>query len=113
MPDRLPGPLRYLDFELSEGDDGVTTLDAMASTPAGEHAAVLAEAQQVLDWAWRQFPHSHGPVDEGNDWDHHLHTAVEDGRWHVVALTLTGSRRFVDAFVAASSYSAQGGGRVQ
>lgn len=93
--------LRYLSFDLSEGDDGVTTLDALASTPADEHAAVMAEATQVLDWAWQRFPHGHGPLDEGHDWHHHLYTRVEDGRWHVVALTLAGSRRFVDAFEAA------------
>ena len=113
MPDGPPVPLRYLSFELSEGDDGVSTLDAMASTGPDEQAAVLAEAQQVLDWAWRHFPHSHGPVDEGGDWDHHLHTAVEDGRWHVVALTLGATRRFVDAFFAALSYSADGQARLQ
>lgn len=98
MPE--PVPLRYLEFELSEGGDGVSTLDAMASTPAEQHAAVLAEVQQVLDWAWRRFPDSHGPVDEGQDWDHHLHTTVEEGCWHVVALTLSASPRFVDLFVA-------------
>lgn len=92
--------MRYLSFDLSDNDDGVTTLEAMASTPAAEHAQALAEAQQVLDWAWQQFPHTHGPADEGMDWDHDLQVHVEGGHWHVVALTLTGSARFVEAFVA-------------
>lgn len=93
--------MRYMDFELSEGSDGVTTLDAMAATPAGRHAEVLAEAQAVLAWCRREFPHTQGPVDEGLDWDHDLHVGLEDGGWHTVSLTLTGSPRFVEAFLAA------------
>jgi hypothetical protein len=94
--------MHYLSFDLIEGTDGVSTLDAMASTSATQHAAAMAEAQQVLDWAWQHFPHSHGPVDEGMDWDHDLQVRVEgEGRWHTVTLTLTGSPRFVEAFLAA------------
>ena len=93
--------LHYLSFERSEGAEGVTTLEAMASTRAAQHAAVLAEVQQVLDWAWQGFAHNHGPADDGGDWDHHLHVHVEDGHWHVVTLTLTASAAFVDAFQAA------------
>jgi len=92
--------MRYLDFELSEGSDGVTTLEAMASTPSAQHAAVLAEAEAVLVWCRREFPHTQGPVDEGLDWDHDLQASLEDGGWHMVTLTLTGSARFVDAFLA-------------
>lgn len=91
--------VQYLSFEPSEGADGVTTLEAMASTAAAQHAAVMAEAQQVLDWAWRRFPHTHGPADDGMDWDHDLQVHVEDGRWHTVTLTLTASPRFLAAFV--------------
>ena len=47
--------MNYLAFEHSADDDGVTTLEALASTAADQHAAVMAEAQQVLDWAWRHF----------------------------------------------------------
>ncbi|MCR5883797.1 hypothetical protein LRS03_13385 [Rhizobacter sp. J219] len=93
--------MHYLTFDLSDNDDGVTTLEALASTPAAQHAAVLAEVQQVLDWAWRAFPHTHGPADDGMDWDHDLQVHVEAGDWHSVTLTLTGSARFVEAFVAA------------
>lgn len=93
--------MNYLSFELSEGSDGVATLEAMAATGAEEHGAVLAEAQQVLGWAWQHFAHTHGPADEGMDWDHDLQVQVEDGRWHTVALTLTGSPRFVAAFLEA------------
>lgn len=93
--------MHYLTFEFSEGADGVTTLEAMASTAAAHHAAAMAEAMQVLDWAWRRFPHSHGPADDGHDWDHDLQVRLEDGRWHVVTLTLTGSPGFVAEFLAA------------
>jgi hypothetical protein len=92
--------LNYLSFELSEGSDGIATLEAMAATGAEEHAAVMAEVQQVLDWAWTNFPHTHGPADDGMDWDHQLQLGVEGGRWHAVTLTLTGSPRFVEAFLA-------------
>jgi hypothetical protein len=92
--------LNYLSFELSEGSDGVATLEAMAATGAEEHAAVMAEVQQVLAWAWTNFPHTHGPADDGMDWDHELQIGVESGHWHAVTLTLTGSPRFVEAFLA-------------
>ena len=93
--------MRHLSFDLGEGDDGVSTLEALAATPAAEHAAVLAEAKQVLDWAWREFPDSHGPADDGGHWDHDLQVVVEPGGWHAVTLTLTGSTTFVDEFLAA------------
>ena len=73
----------------------------MASTSAEHHAAVMGEVQQVLDWAWRHFPQTHGPADDGMDWDHDLQVTVEDGRWHAVTLTLTASERFVEEFFAA------------
>jgi hypothetical protein len=90
--------LKYLTFEFSENAEGLTTLEAMASTSAEQHGAAMAEVQQVLDWAWAHFAHSHGPADEGNDWDHELQLSVEDGRWHAIALTLTGSAAFVAEF---------------
>lgn len=92
--------MHYLNFDLSEDTEGVTTLDAMASTAAAQHAAVMAEVQRVLDWAWQQYPHGHGPVDDGMDWDHDLQLQVEDGGWHTVSLSLAGSPRFIEAFVA-------------
>jgi len=93
--------MHYLRFDLSEDTEGVSTLEALASTAAEQHAAVMAEVQRVLDWARRSFPHTHGPVDEGMDWDHDLQVGVEPGGWHAVTLTLTGSARFVDEFFAA------------
>jgi hypothetical protein len=94
-----PMPLHYLHFDLSEGDDGVSTLHALASTrDDAQHAAVLQEAQQVLDWAWQQFPHSHGPADDGMDWDHELQVLPEAGGWRTVSLTISASERFVQAW---------------
>jgi VCBS repeat-containing protein len=93
--------MHYLSFDLSDNDEGVSTVEALASTPAAQHAAVMAEVQGVLDWAWQHFPHTHGPADEGMDWDHDLQVSVEDGQWHAVTLTLSGSPRFVEAFLAA------------
>ena len=90
----------FLSFDLAEVDDGVSSLEAMASTGSEQHAAVMAEVQQVLDWAWRRYPASHGPVDDGMDWDHDLQVTTEDGGWHTVTLTLTGSARFVEDFLA-------------
>ena len=76
------------------------TIEALASTSAAQHAAVLAEAQQVLDWAWRAFPHTHGPADDGGEWDHDLQVGVEGGGWHAVTLTLTGTAEFARDFAA-------------
>lgn len=91
----------YLTFAVDEVDDGVSSMEAMASTSPKHHAAVMAEVQQVLDWAWHHFPDTHGPIDDGMEWDHDLQVLVEEGGWHTVTLTLTGSGPFVAAFLAA------------
>ena len=90
----------YLTFAFDEVDGGVATLEAMASTKAAQHAAVMGEVQQVLDWAWRHFPDAHGPIDDGMHWDHDLQVTIEAGGWHTVTLTLTGTGRFVEEFIA-------------
>ena len=91
-------PLQYLTFDVSDNDEGVVTIEALAATSLAQHAAVLAEAQQVLDWAWRAFPHTHGPADEGGEWDHDLQVGVEGAGWHAVTLTLTGTPEFAREF---------------
>ena len=93
--------LQFLSFDVSDNDEGVVTIEALASTSAAQHAAVLAEAQQVLDWAWRAFAHTHGPADEGGEWDHDLQVGVEGDGWHAVTLTLTGTAEFAREFGAA------------
>ncbi|MCM5682283.1 hypothetical protein M8A51_22365 [Schlegelella sp. S2-27] len=91
----------YLTFDLSHDAGGLTTIEAMASTAAAQHAAVMFEVQQLLDWAWAHFPDTHGSMDDGMDWDHDLQLHVEDGGWHTVTLTLAASSRFADAWRAA------------
>jgi hypothetical protein len=92
--------LRLLTLDISDNDEGVVTIEALASTSAAGHAAALAEAQQVLDWAWHAFPHTHGPADEGGEWDHDLQVVAEADGWHAVTLTLTGTPEFARAFEA-------------
>jgi hypothetical protein len=93
--------LRYLTLDLSDNDEGITTIEALASTSAAQHLAALAEAQQVLDWAWRTFPHTHGPADDGGQWDHDLQVGIEGDGWHAITLTLTGTPEFAAEFSAA------------
>ena len=93
--------LQLLALDVSDNDEGVVTIEALASTPAAQHAAALAEAQRVLAWAWRAFPHTHGPADDGGEWDHDLQVHVEPDGWHAVSLTLTGTAEFAGAFVQA------------
>lgn len=90
----------FLTFEHTEVDDGVSSLEAMASTAVEQHTAVMAEVQKVLDWAWRRYPASHGPIEDGMDWDHDLQVTIEEGGWHTVTLTLTGTARIVEEFLA-------------
>jgi hypothetical protein len=90
-----------LTLDISDNDEGIVTIEALASTPAARHAEALAEAQAMLDWAWRAFAHTHGPADDGGEWDHDLQVHVEPGGWHAVTLTLTGTPEFARAFLAA------------
>ena len=99
-------PLHYLTVDLSDNDEGIVTIEALASTSAVQHAAAMAEVQQVLDWAWRAYPHTHGPADDGGQWDHDLQVGVEGDGWHAVALTITGSAEFAREFAAAFGESA-------
>lgn len=95
--------LQFLTFDLSDDTDGVCTIEAMASTDPAHAALVDAEVQLVLDWAWRRFPDSHGPLDEGHAWDHDLQTVQEQAGgqvWRTVTLTFSASPAFVDAFTA-------------
>jgi len=93
-------PLHWLTLDVSDNDEGVVTIEALASSDAAGQAAALAEAHAILAWAWRAFPDSHGPADDGGQWDHDLQSGVEAGGWHAVALTLTGTPEFARAFAA-------------
>lgn len=92
--------MRYLCFDLSEGSDGIQTLDAMASTREAEHAAVMAEVAQVLAWAQAEFAGQQGPVEDGHAWDHDLLVQREAGGWVTVTLSLSASAAFAEAFEA-------------
>lgn len=92
--------MRHLSFDLTDGSDDILTLEAMASTRAAEHAAVMAEVAQVLAWAQAEFGGRQGPVEDGNAWDHELLVQQEDGGWITVTLTLSASPEFADAFRA-------------
>ncbi len=97
-------PLQYLTCEVVDTTDRITVLEWLASTPPAQsarHDAALAEAQLLLDWAWRHFGASHGPAEDGGDWNHDLQVQVEPDGWHTLALTLTGSEHFAQACLAA------------
>lgn len=92
--------MRHLTFDLTDSSDGILTLEAMASTREAEHAAVMAEVNQVLAWAQANFGGRQGPVEDGNVWDHELLVQHEDGGWITATLTLSASAEFVAAFQA-------------
>jgi len=93
--------LHWLTLDVSDNDEGVVTIEALASTDAAGHAAALAEADAILDWAWHAYPGTHGPADEGGQWDHDLQSGIEGDGWHSVALTLTDTPEFAQTFAAA------------
>lgn len=90
--------LDYLDFEVADDGEGVTTFDALADVDTRHAAALRAEVKQVLDWAGQRFGVA-APLDEGGEWDCALDDNDADGRT-VVALTLSGPEAFARAFEA-------------
>lgn len=95
----MDSPLRYLVFDLTDSSDDILTLEAVASTKQTEHAAVMAEVEQVMTWARAEFGSRQGPVEDGHAWDHALAIQHEADGWITVALTLGASPVFVDAFL--------------
>ena len=78
-------PLRYLDFDYSEDDDGNGTWDAMASVTPEHLPALRAELETVLCWAHRAFAGQRAPLDEGGEWDFDLltlHEGAAPDQWH-------------------------------
>lgn len=96
-------PLRWLDFDYSEGSDDTGVFDALASV-APEHAAeVEAEIAQVLAWAEASFPGRRAPIEDGGDWDVEvqvLHEANAGAARVAFALTISGAPAFCEAFRA-------------
>jgi len=93
--------LRWLTLDISDNDEGIVTIEAQGATSLAQRTQAQAEAQAILDWAWREFPHTHGPADDGGQWDHDLQAHDEGGGWHSVVLTLTGDAAFAQAFAQA------------
>lgn len=94
-------PLQYLTCEVVQTTDELTVLEWLASTRAAQHAAALAEAQQLLDWARQHHGAEQGPAEEGGAWDHDLQVQAEADGWHSVALTLTCRPDIAEACLAA------------
>ena len=110
--------LDYLIFDPTDEEDGACSFDAMASVLPPRLPALLREVQAVLGWAHRDF----GAADAEGEWDYELQATDEggepvavsydaaraqveltqppDGRL-TLALTVTGSAAFADAFRAA------------
>jgi len=94
---------RVFDYFQEEGTGQFLVMDYIA----GQDLKYLLEQHQVppldqvLAWAAQHFPHSQGPLDDGNDWHHDLQLQVEEGAWHSVTLTLSGSDRFAAEFLQA------------
>ena len=104
--------LDYLVFDVSEDTDDVHTFDALASVQAGQRAAVEAEVSKVRNWCRQRFPLGPGPLEHGLDWDEDHHWRVEPptggaNAWHTMALTLTGTPAFAQAFREAFSDALQ------
>jgi hypothetical protein len=99
--------LDYLDFDYSEDAAGWGSFDALASTLAAHHPAVLAQVQAVLDWANSAFAGQRAPLDEGGEWDHALQvlrerpgtaaSGVDTDRYNV-SFVITGTPAFCTAF---------------
>lgn len=126
--------LRYLEFENSEGTDGIGTWEAMASVAEAHWPALQAEVAAVLAWARAAFGAAGARLDEGGDWDVDLSGVEEEVRplrWqeaagrglcaevdglepvqrrYTVTLTLSGSPAFCEALQAWLEAGAPNGG---
>lgn len=94
----MASSLRRLDFDHTDSSDGILTLEAMASTRENEHAAVMAEVEQVIAWARAEFGGRQGPVEDGHAWDYELLVQHEADGWMTVTLTISALQEFVEAF---------------
>jgi hypothetical protein len=84
--------LDYLDFDYSEDDEGTGTWDAMACPQPHQLQALYAEIEQLLRWAYQQFPGRCAPRDEGGDWDWELQAQHADGAPLALAYDRTSAR---------------------
>lgn len=113
-----PMPLDYLLFDLTDEEGGSCSFDALASVARDRLPALLHEIEAVLGWACREFGAPAATEDQG-EWDFELQAVGEPdialeisydaerasvcmpkvpaGRL-TIAVTLSGSRAFGDAF---------------
>ncbi|MEY8876346.1 MAG: hypothetical protein AB9M60_07540 [Leptothrix sp. (in: b-proteobacteria)] len=121
--------LRFLQFDLSDADDGHATLDAMASVRPDQLPALHAEVVRVLAWAHAEWPDGPGALDDGASWDVDLQASTErssrqrlhydperralqadePGREvlrHTLTLSIAASAAFAQAFVDAFGVAA-------
>lgn len=111
-------PLDYLIFDPTDEEDGACSFDAMASVLPDRLPALLREVAAVLAWAHREF----GAPDDEGEWGYELQATDQAGEPVAVeydaanarasasgasagritlALTVSGSRAFAEAFRAA------------
>jgi DNA-binding GntR family transcriptional regulator len=76
-------PLQFLEFDLSEDTDGLSSWDALASPAARHTPELLAEVRDLLDQLHQALGPS-GPVTDGHRWD--LDLQIHDEQGHPVAL---------------------------
>ncbi len=82
--------LDYLDFDISDDGEGITTFDAMAYATADRWPALLAEVTQVLRWCTTEFGYP-GALDGGHQWD--LDVQLQSDAGHVLAVRWDASQR--------------------
>jgi hypothetical protein len=93
--------MKHLQFDWSEGDDGVVTLDALASSrDLRVQADAAAEAQTLLAWLEAEYPAQRGPAEEGGRWDAELSSQAEGGGWVSLALTISAAPEIAEALRA-------------
>ena len=81
--------------------------NASSGSETDQSGALQAEVDMVLTWAEAAFGQA-APIDEGGEWDFDLTRSVDaangeaaDSVRHVVALSITGTPAFAEAFEAA------------
>lgn len=111
--------LDFLLFDASDEESGACSFDAMASALPAQMPALVREVEAVLGWAWGEFG---APSAGEGEWDFDLQAQDDEdqplaiayepgrglraapqapGRRTTIALTLSGTRAFADAFMQA------------
>lgn len=96
--------LDYLDFEISDDGEGITTFDAMAYATAERWPALQTEVTQVLAWCTQEFG-APGPLDSGKLWD--LDVQLQSDASHALACRWDGAARVLAAPAAAHCSAVQ------